>query len=640
MNTENFMIEESALVKAQEICRSINSGDLRNRAVANAFVADIAAHYFDSNTNKIDTESGLHNISSVLEDIDIADIYINNSYIDVRICFNEDELSVPKAHFDHNMIPLAYMFIKVDTSLSRANVLGFVLPENVDTTREVDGYYRVDETCLQSFYDIESRILNIEDSYAVDDSELFDYIDNKIEDKFSFYKDLLTSESARIKLIKAEKARHIFNFVSVADNHQEDSLEEISDVEGLSYDMDSSDKESLDNNSDGLLLQEIDDSDLEIDTSDLEPINEESELFLEGDNLIDIDGSELEFDDSINTETEAADVPVIDLEVPAENIEVDEISNNTETDFDSNEINLDITNETEDTGDSSFEYSTVTSPSIDAYEGLEDILDDKDEQEDVENSIQDEPIVVTEEYEEPVAPTEENCVQQIDTLFNSESAEEGTVTDNVVNSKKPASNRIFLIAALIVLLGAVGYFGYTKFIQSSDNGQNSALTEDLPQEVQTQTENDAMPIESINNNSQLSNNDEGISETIPMIEQNLDASILVSNLKVEWEVPATYTSNSSARRYLTKLGKIIQLNLKSELLLLSKPPITNRITVEIKYNPSSRKFETVGISASSGEKSVDDIILQTVNKALAMNLSINTDSMNKLQGNPMLIIHL
>ena len=40
------------------------------------------------------------------------------------------------------------------------------------------------------------------------------------------------------------------------------------------------------------------------------------------------------------------------------------------------------------------------------------------------------------------------------------------------------------------------------------------------------------------------------------------------------------------------------------------------------------------------KKSVDDIILQTINKALAMNLSINTDSMSKLQGNPMLIIHL
>lgn len=75
-------------------------------------------------------------------------------------------------------------------------------------------------------------------------------------------------------------------------------------------------------------------------------------------------------------------------------------------------------------------------------------------------------------------------------------------------------------------------------------------------------------------------------------------------------------------------------------MLLNKPPITNKIGVEIKYNRDSRKFEAVGITISSGENSVDALILQTVNKALAMNLSTNTDSFAKLQGNPVLIIHL
>ena len=99
-------------------------------------------------------------------------------------------------------------------------------------------------------------------------------------------------------------------------------------------------------------------------------------------------------------------------------------------------------------------------------------------------------------------------------------------------------------------------------------------------------------------------------------------------------------ANTSAKRYLIKLGKIIQLNLKTELLLLNKPPISNKIAVEIRYNPSSRKFEAMGVTVSSGEQSVDNVIMQTVNKALAMNLSMNTDSFAKLQGNPVLIIHL
>ena len=630
MNTENFIIEESALIKAHEICRVIDRDDIRNRAVANAFAAGIAANYFDDSAYKIDTQSGLHNIGSVLEVLDIADIYLNNSYIDVRIFFNEDELSVPKAHFDHDMLPVAYMFIKVDAELSGANVEGFILPENVDTSENIDGYYKVDEASLLSFYDIEPHILNAEDSYAIEDDQLFDYLDNKIEDKFAFYKKLITSESARTKLIKAEKAQYIFNFVSIADNQQENNLIEVSEIEDLSSDTDDSLNDDIfDNNSDELLLEESDDSVLDVEVPDFEPISTDSELFLEDDNFVDVD-------DSLNPEIENTDVPTIDLGESTEEFEVDESPS--DTDLDSNDIDLNITNEPEETSESSFEYSTVASPSIDAYEDLEGILDDKDEPEDVEDAIQYEPVVDIEENEKPTESVEDDSVQQIDTLFNNETPEEEAVKEEVVQSKKPATNKIFLVAAILVLLGAVGYFGYTKFA-NSDNNQ-STLTEDLPQEIPAQTANEAMPIESINNNNQMNNENEGTSEAIPMIEQNLDASILVSNLKVDWEVPAAYTSNTSAKRYLIKLGKIIQLNLKSELLLLNKPPITNRIAVEIKYNPSSRKFETVGIAASSGEKSVDDIILQTINKALAMNLSINTDSMSKLQGNPMLIIHL
>ena len=151
-----------------------------------------------------------------------------------------------------------------------------------------------------------------------------------------------------------------------------------------------------------------------------------------------------------------------------------------------------------------------------------------------------------------------------------------------------------------------------------------------------------MPNENVNavagNNAQ--NNEQGNSVSIPAIEQNLDASVLVSNLKVDWEVPAGYVSNTSAKRYLVKLGKIIQLNLKTELLLLSKPPISNRITVELKFNQNLNKFEVVGIQTSSGEKTVDDTILQAVATALKMNISSNLESFSNLQGNPILIIHL
>ena len=282
-----------------------------------------------------------------------------------------------------------------------------------------------------------------------------------------------------------------------------------------------------------------------------------------------------------------------------------------------------------------FEYTTVASPSIDTSEDILEELTNQPEDNNIEAPI-----------------SEENGTgEQIEALFNNDTEdvvnEDAATTEETPGLKVyPAKQKKSFLIPLSILLvliaaGALGYVGYTKFLASPPPSEDIINNETSnPESQATPKTEEAMPIESVEATTPQNTVNEAASETIPMIEQNLDASILVSNLKVEWEVPAAYTSNTSAKRYLTKLGKIIQLNLKTELLLLNKPPITNKIGVEIKYNRDSRKFEAVGITISSGENSVDALILQTVNKALAMNLSTNTDSFAKLQGNPVLIIHL
>ena len=149
-----------------------------------------------------------------------------------------------------------------------------------------------------------------------------------------------------------------------------------------------------------------------------------------------------------------------------------------------------------------------------------------------------------------------------------------------------------------------------------------------------------MPVESVDITKNIDNQEEGTAVSVPTIENNLDASILVSNLKIDWEVPAGYASNTTVTKYLIKLGKIIQLNLKAELLLLSKPPITNRIVVEVKYNDALKMFEPVNIITSSGEKTVDELIMETVKKAFKTKAITNTEAFTKLEGNPMLVIKL
>lgn len=666
MNTDNFLIEEREIEFAQNICKLISDANTRNRAVANAFGASIAEKFFDKNSYKVDNISGLHNIGQILDEFDISDIYINNSYIDVRLFFNEDELSVPKSHFDNNLLPVAYMFVRITPDLSNATVTGFIASENVDTTQDIGGYYPIKEEQLVSFYDIEPLLVTKEDSYAVEEADIFAFLDGKIENRSAFIGELIASENGRLKFAKAVKAQYAFNFISFREEENTSNEQELDlpndDFAGIEED----DLLELDSNvqNDSLLDEPVnlDDS---FDMLDAAPLEGADELSFEGE-------TDLVADTNLETDTLS--------ELGAEIGENDSLI--TEDDNVSAVDELDIIDDiqSDNEEESGFEFSTVTTPSLDTMgDNLDDLLNEdnsldinneivetKQEEEiqeqgtvqpqeevvvDTEGVLDEEPEQVIQEtnsVEDVIEPTEEatDNTEQIDTLFNSDEQDLADENADFVPPKKQKSSiKLLAIVGLLVVLGAVGYFGYNQFANQQPAEDDTNLVTDSVETQQTaqqpaQSQEDAMPVETVENVAPKLATNEGTSESIPAIEQNLDASILVSNLKVDWEVPSGYASNTSAKRYLVKLGKIIQLNLKTELLLLNKPPISNKITVEIQYNSRTKKFEATGITQSSGEKTVDDLILQTVNKALAMNLSTNFDSFGKLQGNPVLIIHL
>ena len=683
MNTDNFLIEENDIELAQNICKVIEDDDTRNRAVADSLASKIAERFFDKETCDVDTVSGLHNIGQVLEDIDIADIYINNSYIDVRLYFNDEELGVPKAHFDNNLLPVAYMFIKVSPDLSSATVTGFIQPENIEQSNIKDDFIAVDETQLESFYDIEPLLVTKEDAFDISETDIFAYLENSIDDKYAFYKSLIASKDGRMRLAKAVKAQYAFNFISINNNQNEEqnSIEAFEPTEELLTDEFVS--ENLDSN---------DFMDIGVDNEilDLEPA-QDNMLLEEADTLSN------DFDNRLNSSLDIVDniepVQQDDLDIVDE-LNIDDNTENIQEEFSdinisnttpesTSELTLSIDNQITEkddnndenvNNDNSFEFSTTTSPSLNSLsDNLDDLLNQDTEEnkfDNTENEIapeeeqsnssenildlfekedenaQEENRETTiikenlnENNDESSSKENENNSEQIEALFNADNTDE-VPSMEYQKPKQKSSIKLLAVIGLLVVLGAVGYLGYNQFANQTPQEDENNLITDSVQAPAPQQQEEAMPVESVETTTPKLDNNEGTAESIPAIEQNLDASILVSNLKVDWEVPAGYASNTSARRYLVKLGKIIQLNLKTELLLLNKPPITNKIAVEIKYNDSAKKFEAVGVTVSSGEQSVDKLIMQTVNKALAMNLSVNSDSFKNLQGNPVLIIHL
>ena len=691
MNNDKFLIENSDLEQARSICREIADPKIRNRAVANALAADVAKKYFEE--VEVDIESGLHKIPFVLNRLDIADIYVKDSYIDVRVYFNDNELCVPKSHFDNNLLPIAYMFIKLDSELSNATVTGFILPDAVYTTTSVNGYYKIEEESLISYYDVDAQLVS---SYSDDvpenfDIQIFNYLDGKLDNENEFYKILLNSRYCRVQLRNASNVKTIFNSISDIEVPVKQDLRQVDEADSTFdlIDADSSLEEfpmenSLDSvdlaldedNEDTILESTADDSnDFELDgfeeqefdlveSGELEEHNpefsiEEESVILENDDSADLS---IEIDDSNETsipefepssddvmEEVAEEENILDLEPEYQEIEEEVVAeNNMVLDSDVESATVDVLQieeevqvdsldaiEDETAEEDARNYSTNVTPSIDAIED-EVSLDSLEEMLDTDNSVFDVP--------EEVAPVDSENSQQIDELFGGESENpEDAEGEIVVTNQKRGFNLVPLLA--LVLVGAIGYYGYTKFVNQNSTVADSA---DIAPSVVQQDENkvepspvqDAMPVESVENPVVPVSSNEGTAESIPAIEQNLDASILVSNLSVNWEVPAGYISNNTAKRYLTKVGKIIQLNLRADLLLLSKTPITNKVKVELEFNKSTSKFGVKNITASSGEKTVDEMIINTVNGVLDTNLKTNMSVFANISGNPVLIIRL
>lgn len=537
VDISNILIEESDLGAVQDICSWIEDPAQKEIMAAKILGIEVAAKFFSKRNVNVDKTSGLYDVSKIMEDYDISDIYADNCYIDVRIC-KEDSLSVPKVHFENNLLPSAYMFISVADDLKSAGVLGFVLSESINTSSEANGMIRVSPDTLISYEEIKDYLEPATAESDITEADMYSYLEDTLGDKVHFIDSLIHSKEGRELFKKIERAQRIFNFVS-------------------------------------------------------------------------------EF----------------------------------------------ARNQVQNNKSSGFEYSTVTSPSISEYEGntnnIQETVTEETPVTGEDNEFVGEQTLVMSDDGDGTDEEYEASGEEIRALFaknaqknNSQQAGEDLDAESAPVQKQKKSPLLLILFLIVAIIGAGCYFFLTKSSSGvveddssttfvSDNNQFSES--ELPNTTdENAVQQDAMPIESIeqSNANKINNKTEGNAIAIPAIEQNLDASILVSNLKIDWEVPAGYASNTAAKRYLIKLGKIVQLNLKSELLLLNKPPLSNKIAVEIQYDNSAKRFNAVGIITSSGEKTIDDVIMQTVNKALKMKVSTSIDSFAKIPGNPVLIIKL
>lgn len=694
---DSFIIDEDDIEQAEKVCYNIEEPEVRKRAFANVLLAHLAQKFFDSSS--VDVESGIHNVSSILEKYEISDIYYNGAYIDVRFCFDDSNLCIPCEQKDFDLLPQAYMFIKIDKQLTEAEVLGFVYAEDIDFSNCQNGYYWLKSEDLKSFYDIEKYLHNSNVDFENDlESEIIDYNDSEIDLK-SFLARLLNDHEARLMLQEAESAKQILKNISydelIVDGKEP---EQEQDSSGALDDLLQEQTESLETANTEITehLDTLFDETSEIQTldyddtfSDIEPIENETSLEENGqiDNSLTIDGDNLleepeaGFIEDFTTQTTPSLNSITEDFSTEDSVEPLEINASDEHDTNLLSVADDTDLEFEHVEDSGLKSTNEEANFVNElmYDNPADTLKSSEDEVSGDNSTIDNETTMEEnssalvednnlepeedsfapgegEYKEPenemIEPAFDEIVEQshteqensendsLDNLFgeNNEVVDEYNISSNTNRTSSSKRNKILLMTAIVALLGVGGYFGFQKF---SNNTLPESPNKDKDLQVAQKVDNNvAMPketVETVDNVDSLQDTD---LESVNAIEKDIDATVLVSNLSINWEVPAGYLTNNSAKRYFTKLGKILQLNLKSELLLISKAPITNKITVELEFNNAESKFNVKGIQLGSGVKAIDDAVLSTVNDVLNMKQSTNMNIFKNIPGNPILVIHL
>ncbi|MBQ8460470.1 TonB C-terminal domain-containing protein [bacterium] len=143
-------IEKENITEAEFMSRSFVSPEIKNKAYINALGAELVMKYLASEGVSVSNVHNIHSISKILEKIDISDILLENIHIDVRVIFDENQIFIPKSHFDLEIAPDIYVILKLDENFKHVECLGYVEAFKVKKEASNDDYYFVNKNKLSS----------------------------------------------------------------------------------------------------------------------------------------------------------------------------------------------------------------------------------------------------------------------------------------------------------------------------------------------------------------------------------------------------------------------------------------------------------------------------------------------------------
>ncbi len=153
LNKMDLNINERTLGYAKIYASLIQEEFQRKRAYVSIVGLFALVDALEKTGNDIQKNMTIFRNPKLNEKYEIADFYVNNWHIDVRIITEGNNVLLPKIHFDNDIIPDFYAVIKLDKDLKKAELIGFADTVNIEKQAFDYHYYSLPLDTLISFED-------------------------------------------------------------------------------------------------------------------------------------------------------------------------------------------------------------------------------------------------------------------------------------------------------------------------------------------------------------------------------------------------------------------------------------------------------------------------------------------------------
>lgn len=136
------IITKNAKLVAENIIVGIEDPILRKRIFVYANVIETLADYMETIGFGASTKESLYKNIPIAMRFDVADFYVGNVRVDVRIVDNfANFVLIPKSHKELGIEPDLYIVVKIDDALKSIDIVGFIPTEQIIFDKGMQNFY-------------------------------------------------------------------------------------------------------------------------------------------------------------------------------------------------------------------------------------------------------------------------------------------------------------------------------------------------------------------------------------------------------------------------------------------------------------------------------------------------------------------